>query len=43
MSTTMTDRFRKWYAYEKDAHAKGLASLETVPMAHHSEEVYQQA
>ena len=43
MSITMTDRFRKWYAYEKDAHAKVLASLETVPMARHSEEVYQQA
>ena len=43
MSITMTDRFRKWYAYEKDAHAKVLTSLETVPMARHSEEVYQQA
>jgi len=43
MSVTMTDRFRKWYAYEKDAHKKVLASLETVPVARHSEEVYQQA
>lgn len=29
--TTMADRYRRWFAYEKDAHEKTLASLETVP------------
>jgi len=24
-------RFQRWYAYEKDSHAKALASLDTVP------------
>ena len=27
----MTKRFQRWYAYEKDSHAKVLASLDTVP------------
>jgi uncharacterized damage-inducible protein DinB len=27
----MTERFRRWFDYEKDAHSKTLASLETVP------------
>ena len=27
----MTERFQRWYAYEKDSHAKVLASLDTVP------------
>jgi uncharacterized damage-inducible protein DinB len=25
------ERYRRWYAYERDAHAKMLASLDTVP------------
>jgi uncharacterized damage-inducible protein DinB len=29
--TTMADRYRRWFAYEKDAHEKALASLHTVP------------
>src|SRR5206468_5240219 len=29
--TSMADRFRRWFEYEQDAHAKVLASLDTVP------------
>jgi uncharacterized damage-inducible protein DinB len=29
--TTMADRYRRWFAYEKDAHEKTLQSLATVP------------
>ena len=43
MSITMSDRFRNWYAYEKDAHAKVLSSMATVPEASHGEDAYQQA
>jgi uncharacterized damage-inducible protein DinB len=31
MSESMTDRFRKWFEYEIDAHAKVVRSLESVP------------
>lgn len=27
-----TDRFRRWFEFEQDAHARVLASLETVPV-----------
>src|SRR5262245_1866185 len=27
----MVERFRRWYTYEKESHAKVLASLDTVP------------
>jgi uncharacterized damage-inducible protein DinB len=29
--TTIADRYRRWFAYEKDAHEKTLSSLDTVP------------
>ena len=29
----MIERYRRWFQYEQDAHAKVLASLETVPKA----------
>ncbi|MBI3651501.1 MAG: DinB family protein [Acidobacteria bacterium] len=29
----MTDRFRRWFEYEKEAHAKTFLSLQTVPEA----------
>jgi uncharacterized damage-inducible protein DinB len=29
--TTTADRYRRWFAYEKDAHEKTLQSLGTVP------------
>lgn len=31
MSETLADRFRRWFDYEKDAHAKALASLAALP------------
>jgi uncharacterized damage-inducible protein DinB len=31
MAQTLTDRYRRWFEYEKDSHAKVLASLESVP------------
>jgi uncharacterized damage-inducible protein DinB len=31
MADGMIDRYRRWFAYERDAHAKVFASLETVP------------
>jgi uncharacterized damage-inducible protein DinB len=31
MSNPLSDHFRRWFAYERDAHAKVFASLETVP------------
>lgn len=31
MNTSLSDRFRRWFEYEKDSHAKVLASLDAVP------------
>jgi uncharacterized damage-inducible protein DinB len=31
MSREVTDRYRRWFEYEQDAHAKVVRSLETVP------------
>lgn len=31
MTTSMIDRYRRWFKYEKDSHAKTLDSLNTVP------------
>ena len=31
MSDTLITRFRRWFEYEEDAHAKVLASLDTIP------------
>ena len=33
---TQADRYRRWFDYERDAHAKVVASLETVPAANRS-------
>ena len=32
-SNTIVDRYRRWFDYEKDSHARVLVSLETVPEA----------
>jgi uncharacterized damage-inducible protein DinB len=32
MSDMMAKRYRRWFEYEKDAHAKVVRSLETVPV-----------
>ena len=37
----LSDRFRKWFDYEEDAHQKVLASLETVPESRRGEKGYQ--
>jgi uncharacterized damage-inducible protein DinB len=31
MPHTLTDRYRRWFDYEKDSHAKVMASLQSVP------------
>ncbi len=31
MATDVIDRYKRWFEYEQDAHAKVLASFETVP------------
>src|SRR5262245_30800742 len=31
MSRVIAERFQRWFEYERDAHAKVLRSLETVP------------
>ncbi len=31
MANELTDRFRRWFEYEQDAHAKVLVSFDTVP------------
>ncbi len=31
MSHTLTDRYRRWFVYEQDAHRKTLASLQAIP------------
>jgi uncharacterized damage-inducible protein DinB len=41
--TMLADRYRRWFAYEKDAHEKTLRSLETVPAERRAEPGYQKA
>ena len=43
MPATMPERFRRWYEYERDAHAKAIASLETVPAERRSLPEFQKA
>jgi len=33
MTATLVERYRRWFEYEKDSHAKVLASLNSVPEA----------
>jgi uncharacterized damage-inducible protein DinB len=39
----MVERFRRWFEYEKDAHAKTLLSFQTVPAAQTSSPAFQKA
>jgi uncharacterized damage-inducible protein DinB len=39
----MPERYRRWFEYEKDSHAKILAALETVPEAQRGSEAYGKA
>lgn len=43
MATALIDRFRRWFEYERDAHAKVLASLETVPEDRRSDPEFHRA
>ena len=39
----ITDRYRRWFEYEKDAHAKVLMALHAVPAAERSSPGFQKA
>jgi uncharacterized damage-inducible protein DinB len=43
MSNPISDRYRRWFEYEKDAHAKVLASLGTVTAERRAEPAFQKA
>lgn len=43
MTPSMSDRYRRWFVYEKDSHAKVLATLQAVPEAVRSDERFQKA
>ena len=43
MSPTMADRFRRWYDYEKAAHAKVMAALQSAPAGARSTPAYAKA
>lgn len=43
MSDEGINRYRRWFAYETDAHAKVIASLETVPVERRGEPEFQKA
>jgi uncharacterized damage-inducible protein DinB len=40
---SLPDRFRNWYAYERDCNAKTLAMLESVPAEQRSSPAFQRA
>lgn len=43
MSEAMIDRYRRWFDYEKDSHAKTLASLYAVPAKLRDGEAFRKA
>jgi uncharacterized damage-inducible protein DinB len=43
MNDSMIDRYRRWFEYERDSHAKTLASLNAVPEKLHDAEVFRKA
>ncbi len=43
MSDTLADRYRLWFEYEKDSHAKVLASLRAVPSTSRQAPAFQKA
>jgi len=43
MSETMTNRYRRWFDYEKDSHAKTIASLHAVPLELREGEAFRKA
>src|SRR6185503_9233072 len=43
MSEAMIDRYRRWFDYEKDSHAKTIASLNSVPAELRNGEAFRKA
>jgi uncharacterized damage-inducible protein DinB len=43
MNDSMIDRYRRWFEYEKDSHAKTLDSLNAVPEALRASEQFRKA
>src|SRR5262245_15894004 len=43
MARELAERFQRWFEYERDAHAKVLRSLESVPAARRSGPEYEKA
>jgi uncharacterized damage-inducible protein DinB len=43
MASTQVDQYRRWFEYEKDAHAKVVRSLETVPAERRTESEFRRA
>jgi uncharacterized damage-inducible protein DinB len=43
MANTLLDRYRRWFDYERDSHAKVLASLASVPEANRSSPAFAKA
>jgi uncharacterized damage-inducible protein DinB len=43
MSREKVEQYRRWFAYERDAHAKVIASLESVPQARRSAPEFRRA
>jgi uncharacterized damage-inducible protein DinB len=41
--STMSERYRRWFEYEKDSHAKVLAALAAVPETQRGTEAYEKA
>ncbi len=41
--TTMADRYRRWFRYEKESHQKAFASLGTVPEKRRSDASFEKA
>jgi uncharacterized damage-inducible protein DinB len=42
-TTALADRYRRWFVYERDSHAKVLASLHSVPAEHCSDPAFAKA
>ena len=43
MNDSMVDRYRRWFEYEKDSHARTLDSLNAVPEKLHAAEAFRKA
>ncbi|HMF11836.1 MAG TPA: hypothetical protein VKE94_06000, partial [Gemmataceae bacterium] len=43
MSSKQIEQYRRWFEYEKDAHAKVVRSLETVPTDRRTTREYRRA